>query len=237
MQAERISRTLKEQFPKDKVKRIRLFMLEKNATDGTTIEDHCREWSYTPKVEISSIAQEIFDTAQTITDELRRKTNFIIAGYDLKDKLRAKTRMTQTPEKEEEYLEPSPEGQILQSMKHTEAAYKMVSDVLSKQAEMQRDLMDSFHKRMVSLEKREDVLSEMVRTFRDYNIDHEERVRREDRFDRFLEIIAGYLGPQAAKKLFEHGMITAETAAGLSAASQDFSEEIREEQSHDQDLQ
>jgi hypothetical protein len=82
------------------------------------------------------------------------------------------------------------------------------------------------------LEKREEILSEVVREYRDLNVDREERQRREERFERMFEVVAGYLAPAAAEKMMAAGLISPEAAAGISAAGKEISEEIAEEKTN-----
>jgi len=226
MNSDRILREIKYGFPKEEIKKIVLYQI----MDESEYEE-LRSWKYDRYINnLPELANDIFNTAQSITDELGKKMKFMIAGLD-SDGNRCQVRIIrQKPEKEDEdVLEPNTDGQILQSMKHAEAAYRMVVDILQKQAVMMKDLMESYHKRMLSLEKREDKLAELVRGFQDYHADTEERMRREDRFDRFFELIAGYLTPAAAKKLMDAGLITTETAASISAAGKDMQDELTEE--------
>lgn len=227
MGPDRILRELKSSaFSKDKIRRVKLFYLEGGNTDSS--EEGLREW-YLSKIEPPQMAREVHDAAQSMTDELQKKSHFIIVGYDPKGKRRVQTRIRQVPDREDEYLEPSTEGQVGQQMQHVESLFRMSSELLDKQASMNRDLMDQYHKRMNQLEQREDILSEIVREFRDVNQDHEEKVRKEERFDRFIEVITGYLAPAAAEKLLTSGVISPETAAGISAASKEISEELSDE--------
>lgn len=231
MKPQRILREIKSAFPKEEVKKVRLFhVIERPELQSVEL----REWKYPKfaKTDLSVLANEIYEAAQSVADETAHKEKFEICGYKVKDTKAATIIIHQQPDRDEVEIDPSPEGLVATVMQFAEKAYAKLDDVLAKQAEMQRDLMNSYHKKLSSLEKREEILSEVVREYQNLNVDREERQRREERFDRMFEVVAGYLAPAAAEKMLAAGLISPEAAAGISAAGKDISEEIAEDKTN-----
>lgn len=226
MQPKKIMTLMKAQFPKHEVKKVRLYhIVDKAEMEKTEL----REWNYYKyvKTDLSLLAAEIYEIIDSVVTEMDHKEKFHVCGYKQKCVHPCATiPINQAPEKEEGMQDPSPEGMVTAAMQFAENAYAKLDEVLSKQAVMQKDLMNSYHKRLVSLEKREEVLSDILREFRDINVDREDRQRKEERIDRMVEVFAGYLAPAAAEKMLSAGLISAETAAGISAAGKELSEEI-----------
>jgi hypothetical protein len=231
MKPQRILREIKSAFPKGETKKIRLFhIVEKPELQSAQL----REWQYTKyvKTDLAELANEIYEAAQSVADEMTRREKFEICGYKVKDTKIATIIINQQPDRDEVEIDPSPEGLIAIVMQFAEKSYGMLGDMLAKQGEMQRDLMNSYHKKLASLERREEILSEVVREYQNLNVDREDKQRREERFDRMLEVCAGYFAPAAAEKMLAVGLISPEAAAGISAAGKEISEEIAEDKSN-----
>jgi len=231
MKPQRILREIKSAFSKKEIKKVRLFhIVERPELQSAQL----REWQYAKysKTDLSELANEIYEAAQSVADETVRKEKFEIRGYKVKDTQVGVIIMNQHPDRDEVEIDPSPEGLVATVMQFAERSYSMLGDVLAKQGEMQRDLMNSYHKKLASLEKREEILSEVVREYQNLNVDREDKQRREERVDRVLEVFAGYFAPAAAEKMMAAGLISPEAAAGISAAGKEISEEIAEEKTN-----
>jgi hypothetical protein len=231
MHADRIRRALREHFGTD-IKQVSLVLLDPSPDGGTPGEDEQQRWNYDSKGDMDNhtkLAQGIFDCAQSLTDEMARAQTFMICGYNKDGKRVKKTRIKQTPDREIQALEPSAEGQIAQSMRHMENAYRMVSEVQEKHAAMVTDFLDSFHKRLKDVENREMMQAEIIRGYRDLNVDFEEKSRREERYTQLFTVLAETLTPALAEKFMLSGMISPETAAGLSATGKQMAEDIKAE--------
>jgi hypothetical protein len=229
MNADRIRRKLREFSTSGDIDHIQLILLEQNPDGGKPIEDDLERWPYVDPKDVeksSELAQNIFDSAQCITDDMARPQMFYVAAYDRQGKRLVKTKIKQQPEKETQVFDASTEGQIGQAMRHMENAYRMVTEVQSKHSNMYRDVIEATHKRMKDLEKQNEVLQEIVRDYRMLNVDQEDKIRREERYDKFFTVIAEVLTPAVAEKLSNAGILGVEEAAALSATGKAIGEEI-----------
>jgi hypothetical protein len=228
MKPVRLLRELKKAFPNDETKRIKLL----HVTQDSEIEHNLiREWKYSKyyRTDLTTLANEIYESAQGLADETGEKERFEIVGVKSRNEDGERFIIMQEPRAMNPCIDPSNEGLIAQLMGFVERAYAKLDEVLAKQAEVQKDLINSVHKKLNELEKREEMLSEILRQYREVYAEREDRIRRDDRIDRLIEVTAGYFAPAAAEKMLQSGLITAETAARISAAGKDISEEVGEE--------
>lgn len=215
MNATKLIRELKSAgYAKSSLTVVRLLLIENpgNMEEKTTF---LKEWSYNKEDIEGSIAREIYDTAQATADDFQKKSSFVIQGLDKNKRERVQTRIQQIPDRSEhvENFEPSAEGLVTQALRQTEVAFSMASEVLQKHANMTKDLMDQYHQRMKELDKRENVMSEILRGYSEINLDQDERHRQSERMDKLFETVSEVLAPVAAQKLVEHGLISPEAGA------------------------
>lgn len=233
MNTDRITKNIKKYLKEDKILNVSLSQIDDDDNHTELMNWDLQEYDAS---NIGDLASEIYDTAQSLTDAMGQRMKFSMSGVDKKGRRHKVIFLRQDPEKFDQSIDATGEGQIALSMKQSETTFRLAIDALATQVSnyeklstMANDIMNTYHKRLLSLEKREDKAADIIREYRDYHADIEERHRREDRYDRLFELITGYLTPKAVEKLVEAGVMSPEIGASISAAGQEMQEEIQEE--------
>jgi len=156
MKTERILTLFRQSYSKNSVKKIALVHLIENGQ-----EENVRTWE-TTNVSLSDypdLAQEIFDTSQSIADELQHPERFQIVGYDGKKKQISKSIVRQVPDKDHQAMESNGNGVIALAMQQTKealqdsrAAMKIAMDTMKLYSELQKQSDAAYLKKLKAYE-------------------------------------------------------------------------------------
>ena len=201
MESQNILRNLISRFPKKEIKKVRLCHVTEQP-ELTSV--NLREWKYSKYVnsDLSILADKIHNITQGKANRMNRSEKFEVCGLNAKGDNVATIAIKQNPERMEPSRESSLEALIPSLMRFVERGYDKLDGVLIRQAGTQKDLIDSYDKKVSSLEKSEAVLSEVVKGYREIHEEKDRKQRREDQFVKVLGTFAEYLAPTMAEKIF-----------------------------------
>lgn len=202
MNSQKILRNLEAHFPKKEIKKVRLYHM---TDQPERTDEKMMEWKYSKYVntDLSLLADKIHKVTQRKSNRTNRREKFEVCGFNSKGITVATIAIKQEPERKEIKRESSSMELISSLMGFTERGYDRLSGSLIRQGNAQKDLIDSYNKKVSSLERRESILAEVESGYREIYAERERKLRREDQAVKMIETFAKHLAPTFAPAMVE----------------------------------
>lgn len=201
MQKDRVVGNLRKQ-PMRGAEIIRCFTI--NSLDGSQGEQ-IGEWrvkNYEHK--LSELGEEIYETAQGHTDEELRAKKFKVICFNDSDVSVGSWTMQQIPVFDGKTglldEEASPEGMVRQAIRHNEQMFLLTQKANERVLTTLMDQCELLNKRITSMEKRQDEVTELARILYVHGEDREKKDMWMNRIDHSLRILSEEVLPAACKE-------------------------------------